>query len=184
MNEKTVRENKAKRPAAKRSALETAASLLAARGCTKKELREKLKKKNIYTYPEIAHAISELERMGYLSDRRYAEDAVGILRSRGYGPLRIRAKLLSKGIERELLDELLGQSAAPSGEEFETENDMTRAQSVLERNGRRFEKDEPLKRKQRALRFLAGKGFPASIVYQTVEKWEKSLGGSSNDEPF
>jgi len=184
MNEKPTRESREKGPSAKRSALETAASLLAARGCTKKELRDKLKKKDLYTYPEIAHAISELERMGYLSDRRYAEDAVGILRSRGYGPLRIRAKLLAKGIERELLDEIMGQSAAPAGEELETEDDMTRALSVLERNGRRFEKDEPLKRKQRALRFLAGKGFPASIVYPAVEKWEKSQGGASNDEPF
>ncbi|MBO4491252.1 MAG: regulatory protein RecX [Lentisphaeria bacterium] len=180
MNEKPARESGAKRASAKRSALETAAALLAARACTKKELRDKLKKKGVYTYPEIAHAISELERMGYLSDRRYAEDAVGILRSRGFGPLRIRAKLLSKGIERDLLEELMSAPGAP-GEE---EDDLARALSLLERNGRRFEKDEPPKRKQRALRFLAGKGFPASIVYQAEEKWEKGLGGSSNDEPF
>ena len=169
------------KPAPKKSALETAAALLAARACTKKELRDKLRKKKIYTYPEIAHAIAELERMGYLSDRRYAEDAVGILRSRGFGPLRIRAKLLSKGIGREMLDEVMSNHDAEAGEA----DDFTRALALLERNGRRFAKDEPLKRKQRALRFLAGKGFPASIVYRTVEEWEKKQGGSiSNDDPF
>lgn len=170
-----------KKPAVKRSALETAAALLAARACTKKELRDKLKKKAVYTYPEIAHAIAELERMGYLSDRRYAEDAVGILRSRGFGPLRIRAKLLSKGIDRELLDDVMANHAG----ETEEEDDFARALALLERNGRRFAKDEPLKRKQRALRFLAGKGFPASIVYRAVDEWDKKQeGNSSNDDPF
>ena len=180
MNEKPERKA-AKKPAAKKSALETAAALLAARACTKKELRDKLRKKAVYTYPEIAHAISELERMGYLSDRRYAEDAAGILRSRGYGPLRIRAKLLGKGIERELLDEVMTDRSG----ETEEADDFTRAQEVLERNGRRFVKDEPLKRKQRALRFLAGKGFPASVVYRAVDEWEKKQEGNvSNDDPF
>lgn len=170
-----------KKPVAKRSALETAAALLAARACTKKELRDKLRKKEIYTFPEIAHALSELERMGYLSDRRYAEDAVGILKSRGYGPLRIRAKLLSKGIDRELLDEVM----ANRDNESEEADDFTRALALLERNGRRFAKDEPLKRKQRALRFLAGKGFPASIVYHAVDEWDKKQGRTvSNDDPF
>ena len=186
MNEGPERSASKKKPAAKKSALEQAASLLAARACTKKELRDKLKKKAVYTYPEIAHALAELERMGYLSDRRYAEDAIGILRSRGYGPLRIRAKLLTKGIDRELLDGLMSQVPEDGDRaQGETEDDFTRARAVLDRNGRRFAKDEPLKRKQRALRFLAGKGFPASIVYRVVEEWEKTQeGGTSNDEPF
>ena len=170
-----------KKPAVKKSALETAASLLAARACTKKELREKLKKKGLHTYPEIAHAIAELERMGYLSDRRYAEDAVGILQSRGFGPLRIRAKLLNKGIDRELLDDVMANRSGETG----NADDFARAQAVLERNGRRFTKDEPPKRKQRALRFLAGKGFPADIVYRAVDEWEKRQKGEfSNDDPF
>lgn len=185
MNEGTAERKPREKKAVRRSALEQAASLLAARACTKKELRDKLKKKAVYTYAEIAHALAELERMGYLSDRRYAEDAIGILRSRGYGPLRIRAKLLTKGIGRELLDELMGPSASPTGEGAEGEDDFTRALNVLERNGRRFAKDEPIKRKQRALRFLAGKGFPASIVYRAVEEWEKKQeGGVSNEDPF
>ena len=182
MNEDPERK-KVKKPAGKKSALETAAALLAARACTKKELRDKMKKKGLHTYPEIAHAIAELERMGYLSDRRYAEDAIGILRSRGFGPLRIRAKLLSKGIDPELLKELMSQTAC-SGEES-GEDDVTRASAVLERNGGRFAKDEPLRRKQRALRFLAGKGFPAAIVYRVVDDWEKKQkGGDCNDDPF
>lgn len=181
MNENPDRPASKKKPAAKRSALETAAALLAARACTKKELRDKLRKKAVYTYPEIAHAIAELERMGYLSDRRYAEDAVGILRSRGFGPLRIRAKLLNKGIDRELLDEVMADRSG----EAEDADDLARAQALLERNGRRFTKDEPLKRKQRALRFLAGKGFPASIVYRAVDEWDKKQEGSvSDDDPF
>lgn len=181
MNEETGPTRTKKKTPAKKSALEAAAALLAARACTKKELRDKLRKKGVYTYPEIAHAIAELERMGYLSDRRYAEDAVGILRARGFGPLRIRARLLSKGIDRELLDEVMASHAG----EHEEADDVTRALALLERNGRRFAKDEPLKRKQRALRFLAGKGFPAATVYRAVDEWEKKQGGNtSNDDPF
>ena len=180
MNEGPERKAK-KRPTARKSALETAAALLAARACTKKELRDKLRKKDIYTFPEITHALAELERMGYLSDRRYAEDAVGILKSRGFGPLRIRAKLLSKGIDRELLDGVMADHDGGT----EGEDDFARALALLERNGRRFAKDEPLRRKQRALRFLAGEGFPSSIVYHAVDEWDKKQEGSvSNDDPF
>ena len=49
MNEEPERPAPKKKPAAKKSALEQAASLLAARACTKKELRDKLKKKAVYT---------------------------------------------------------------------------------------------------------------------------------------
>ena len=149
----------------KKNALETAAGLLAARAYTKLELRRKLYRKEVYPPFEIEQAVKKLESMGFLSDLRYCEDACAILRSRGYGPMRIRNRLIQKGVPREILDSVLTEpSSDPSGD----------ALRVLEKNARRILAEKDLrKRHAKALRLLASRGFTADTVYQVVAQWEK-----------
>ena len=152
----------------RKSALETAAGILGARAYTKLELRRKLYKKERFTPSEIERAVAELERMGFLSDRRYCEDAVRILRGRGYGPLRIRSRLLSKGVPRDIVEECL-ETAEPGA----PEDDAARALSLLERSAARFgREDDPRRKRAKALRFLAGRGFAAESAFRALEQWE------------
>ena len=156
-----------------KSALETAAAMLGRRAHTCLELRRKLYKKNKFPPFEIEKAVRELIRMGFLSDLRYAQDAVRILRGRGYGPLRIRSRLLTKGISRDLLDEVMAD-AAENEDAAGGVDDVSRAVFLLRRAETRFAREEdPRKRRMRMLRFLAGRGFPASDAYAALEQWDR-----------
>ncbi len=113
--------------------------------------------------------------MGFLSDQRYCEDAVRIMRNRGYGNIRIRSKLLTKGIPREMLDSVLNDP-----ETAESGDDVSRAVELLRKNGSRFGREEDIrKRKAKALRFLGGRGFSAPQAYQALEQW---MNGTDDEE--
>lgn len=147
--------------------METAAASLARRFCTKAELRRKLFKKEKFTAKEIFDAIAELERMGYLSDRRYAEDFVLVMRQKGYGSRCIRSKMMLKGVDRDLIDEMLS-----SPDENHTQFDD--ALALLEKRSRKLEQtDDPRKLERQILSLLARRGFPADVAYRVSAEWRE-----------
>lgn len=62
------------------------------------ELRQKLIQKN-YATEEIAAVMGELKEKKLQSDDRYAEMLIRARTNHGFGPLRIRAELISGGVE-------------------------------------------------------------------------------------
>ena len=66
----------------KKSLLELAAGMLSRRSQTKMELRKKLYRKSDADPQEIEDTLTRLEEMGYLSDRKFAEDFVRVMRDR------------------------------------------------------------------------------------------------------
>ena len=77
---------------------------------TEKEIRQKLHEKG-YDENSIEDEIEFLKNYGYINDSRYAEhfthDAINIKK---WGKGRIRAELLRKGVDREIIDSVIEES--------------------------------------------------------------------------
>lgn len=147
--------------------LEVAAAILTKRAQTRAELRRKLLKREEFTVDVVEEALTKLEEMGFLSDRRYTEDFVRIMRERSYGDRRIMEKLLFKGVDKELVEEILHADVG-------NRDPFDDAMALLERRARKLDRvDDPQKRNQRILCMLAGRGFSPEIAYRAIKAWSQ-----------
>ncbi len=150
----------------RKTALEYAARILGIRAHSTGELRAKLRKKE-YSRREIEEVIAEFTRLGYLNDAQYAESLCANLSARGNGKRKIFSKLRTKGIEGELLKEVMEKHEEELPEEESAAAALSRKWSALQR-----EPDER-KRKEKALRFLARRGYSAGSAYAA---WNQMTG--------
>jgi regulatory protein len=144
--------------------LDYAYRLLARRAYSEQELTEKLLAKG-FVEAAVARTIARLKTQGYLNDARLAADQAERLRSRGFGPEGIRAKLTQKGLPPETVAQTLETS--------EENQDLDSAQRLL---ASRFSADA-LKEPQthaRAFRLLLRRGYSQEIV-------ESLLGSAPED---
>lgn len=152
---------------ARKTAFEYAARILGIRAHSTGELRIKLRKKE-YSKREIEEVIAEFTRLGYLNDALFAESLCANLSARGNGKRKIFSRLRTKGIDNTLLKEVLEKHEEDLPEEESAVAALLRKMPSLRR-----EPDER-KRKEKALRFLAGRGFSAEAVYAA---WNRLSGG-------
>jgi regulatory protein len=87
---------------------EVALGLLARREHSKRELIIKLRARNCLE-KIITQVVDQLAAEGMQSDTRFAESFVRSRVERGRGPLRIRAELIERGLDDELIAEALLQ---------------------------------------------------------------------------
>lgn len=114
-----------------RRAYNYAVSLLARRDHSEKELMEKLSRKGYTDGAEVA--IEKLRNSGYVSDERFAKLYVRELRSlKKYGKRRIEQELYRKGIDRDIISEVLE----------ETDFDESELVTLIERKYSRYLGDE------------------------------------------
>ena len=134
---------------ARRKSLE----LLARREHSRAELRSKLAMRGFDT-ETIETVVEELRAGDWLSDRRFAEHYAASRRQRGYGPIRIREELRSRGIEDEICSACLDDRDPAWRDE---------ARRAL---GRRFKDGDSLDRAQwaRRARFLARRGYDSEQI--------------------
>lgn len=154
-----------------RSVLERMVCLLSRRNYSKMELRQKFSDREKYTRPQVEQAIAYLEQKGYINDLRYAADCVRVWQGRHYGPIKIRNKLREKGIRAEQITAVMTDAA----EEMESGNptlDLA-VDLLMERSKRLLSEQDFQKRKAKALRLLASRGFPGSIAFQAFDEWKK-----------
>lgn len=98
-----------------RRAKEKALYLLEYRSHSKKELADKISRTTSREAAEAA--VERMEELGLINDESYARQLAEYLMERkGYGVRRARQELLQKGIDRELIEELL-EELAPDPEE-------------------------------------------------------------------
>ena len=145
--------------------LDYAYRLLARRAYSEQELTDRLCDKG-FSLGAVSRAIERLKTQGYLDDTRLAADQVERLRTRGFGPAAIHAKLTQKGLSADIIDRTL-----ETGEES---LDLVSAQRLL---ASRFSADA-LKHPQtraRAFRLLLRRGYSQDLA--------ESLLGSNPDEP-
>lgn len=140
-------------------AREVALGLLARREHSKRELTIKLRARGC---PEkiITQVVDQLAAEGMQSDARFAESFVRSRIDRGRGPLRIRAELIERGIEDDLIAEALLQY-----------EDWWR-DLALEAHNKRYGESAPsgdIEERSRRSMFLQRRGFTADQIRYAIE---------------
>ena len=142
-------------------ALDSAFRILARRDHTCKELAVKLRQKG-FSRIAIDAALARCRDLGYLDDAKTATIIAGHLAESGYGPLRVRQVLKQKGLD----DALVEQALARCGDE---KSQVISARCMLEKKASQLSREaDPWKRRQKAYRFLAGRGFSASVINRAI----------------
>ena len=143
-------------------ALDAAFRLLARRDHTRRELILKLRRKG-FGRQTVDGALLRCRELGYLDDAKIARSMAGQLAGKGYGPLRIRQALKQKGLEDALVEEVLA-----TGDDEESQ--VRAAKKALEKKASRLSREnDAWKRRQIAYRFLAGRGFPSSVIHRAID---------------
>jgi len=134
--------------------------LLARRDYSVKELQQKLKEKE-YPLEESEQAIEWAINSKYQSDERYASGRTRY-RSETYGNRRIKMELEDKGIQTDIIEQVM--------EEIETEEERA-SKLMLDYNRRKNLNGEwDLKVKEKAFRYFISKGFS----YDSIKSaWRK-----------
>ena len=137
---------------------EAALRLLARREHGYRELIQKLLRKG-WVEAEVIPAIDELAEQGLQSDARYTESFVRSRAGKAYGPVRIRAELSERGIDRALVEQALSEA------------DIDWLASAAAWYERRYGSDRPqdLKEKSRRQQALARRGFDHSVVRELLD---------------
>ena len=125
---------------------------------TKKELYEKLKQKG-YDENTISQEITFLEEYGYINDSSYTQkfinDCVNIKK---WGSKRIYSELIRKGIDREIIEDLLNR-------DDEEEILMSEFQKLFKNSDL-----SNIKERRRIFGFFMRRGFKSSSIQYVLNK--------------
>ena len=140
-------------PSSVESAKQTAMRLLGRRALSCVELTAKLTERG-YKVEAVAAATAAMQNYGYLDDATLAANTAAAAHRKGRGPLWIKRTLQRRGVA-----ESLAQRAAV----VDAEESVVAARALVVK---RFAKVMPLdgRGRERAYRFLCGRGFTASCA--------------------
>jgi regulatory protein len=141
-------------------AVEKALRILNAAGQTRSGLARKLTRAG-YARATVEAACDRLEAMGYVDDRAYAEAALRRRQQQGRGLKVIGAELRHKGIEPELIDELLG--------EVKTEDEVQRAAELAVKLLRRHQGEPATSRREKVMGTLMRRGYAPWVARKALE---------------
>jgi regulatory protein len=143
-------------------ALVKAASFCAYQERTQREVREKLHGWGVDT-DTTEEVIAELISQNYLSEERFAKAyAGGKFRVKQWGRLKIRYELKMRGLSDYVI--MKGLAEIPDQDYEETIEDL------LQKKLRELRSQPSLVQKQKATRFVIGKGFEAEEVFRIYQK--------------
>jgi regulatory protein len=150
---------------------EQAYRFLARRAHSVQELRDKLLKKG-HDLKAIASLVEELKHKNYLNDQDFArilvKDEIQLHRC---GPLLLKQKLLSKGIEATCIDELMKNF-------YPDEKQIRNCRYLAQKKLKTLSKKTPLKQKQQLATYLKTKGY----LWPTIQPIVNRLLQENNDE--
>ena len=145
-----------------RRAREKALYLLEYRSHSKKELADKISRTTSREAAEAA--VEKMEELGLMNDESYARQlASSLLERKGYGVRRARQELLQKGIDRELVEEILLETA-PDPEE--------KLREIVERKYQRQLQDE--KGYRRTVAALQRLGYGWEDIKSVLEEFRET----------
>ena len=157
--------------------LETAVAILTRQAVSRQLLKKKLHDKG-FSWKTAEETAQECERYGYVNDKLTAESKVGFMRDRGDGSRKIRASLRIKGFSKEIIDQAISTDEAVSGR-----TELSVALDLLQKKKPSFDREKDIiKKKMRALRALASKGFSAGVSYQAIADFFGDSGESFEQE--
>jgi regulatory protein len=142
-----------------RSVKESALRMLTAREHSTFELKRKLAARG-HGRGAVERVVEGLADRALVSDRRFVEAFVRTRIERGHGPIRIRAMLRERGVDDELIDDAVTQSAAFWLECIE----RVRRKRFANVEHRVLDHGEWT----RQARFLSQRGFPSDLIYRAL----------------
>lgn len=152
----------AARESAFRDAMSRAVRLLSGRNHPKAELDRKLRQRGIEG-PLVVRVIRECERLNYIDDRATAGYYLAELKRKGYGSEKIRATMVRKGLDADLVEELMAGC-------FDREEEVRNAARMLEKKLGTFRRETDLrKRRAKIYRYLYARGFSGSTITEVIE---------------
>ena len=99
----------------------------------------------------------------FVNDERFAKSFVrGKINQSGWGVNKIRFHLIQKGIDKELIDEVLGQT----DEEFYRQ----RLVDVLKTKAKTVKADSDFEKKRKLAAYAMQKGFEAALVWEVFKE--------------
>ncbi len=152
-------------------ALDLAYSYLNARDRTISEVRQRLQQRGV-SEELTERAIEILGGQDFLDDTRFARLFVADKRAlEQWGSERIRRGLLSRGIDRHLVDAALAGEPVLEGDDEEPESELDRALAVLRR---RFpDPPEDRRDRNRALGMLLRKGYESELALDALAAYAR-----------
>lgn len=127
--------------------------------------KRKIKGKEEISEAAVELLINKLQQKGLLSDEQFAKMWVEARRkSKLKGKIALKAELFQKGIDREIIEEVLGEETPGVSEE-------QLAREALAKKVRAWDKLIPLEFKKKAYGFLLRRGFEYEVVRDAVEKY-------------
>ena len=145
--------NFASEPNEQRDAEQHGIRLLADREHSRLELRRKLLARD-YDPLVVEEALRSLERQGLLSDERFTEQYINVLKRKGFGPLRMRALLRERGINDTMISEWVDHR----------ENEWRHLMIQTARRKFGDNKGEDFKEKSKIARYLEYRGYPEYLI--------------------
>ena len=143
--------------------LQKAASYCAYQERTQDEVRQRLKKWNVWG-EEADELIAELISMNYLSEERFAKTyAGGKFRIKNWGRMKIRQELHRRGLSDYSIEKGMNEiedAAYLSG----LKEILTKKKALLSRT-----ETDAFKLKQKLARFALGKGYESELVWKELE---------------
>lgn len=142
--------------------LQKAASYCAYQERTQDEVKQRLKKWNVWG-DEADEIIAELISMNYLSEERFAKTyAGGKFRVKNWGRVKIRQELNRRGLSTYSIEKGMN--------EIGDEDYVSGLRELLSRKRNLLSKTEPdpFKLKQKLARFALGKGYESELVWKEI----------------
>ncbi|MBN7772870.1 regulatory protein RecX [Clostridium aminobutyricum] len=169
----------------KKDAIDAALKYLAHRDRTCQEIRLHLSEKG-YDKEEIEKAVTYLFDMKYLDDAAYVEKYMEYAVSKGKGRAKIKHELKEKGIDKDLLEDLLCSSESLTGQN-ERKRAYAEAVKILGNTKLKFSTDcdddldndfnkkmlkykEMQKVKAKVGRRLESLGYSRDVIFTTIEE--------------
>ena len=117
--------------------------------------------------------MKKLKRYKFIDDRVFAENIIKSQINNYYGSYAITARLLHKGVARDIIDELLTN-------EYSREDEIARAQLFCKKKKAAVDSTGSRKGTAKLARMLAARGFPPAVVYTVVRQYDASVVSESD----
>ena len=142
--------------------LQKAASYCAYQERTQDEVRQRLKKWNVWG-EESDEIIAELISQNYLSEERFAKTyAGGKFRMKNWGRMKIKQELHRRGLSEYSIEKGMNEIGDQAYQEGLKEL-LTKKKILLERT-----ETDKFKLKQKLARFAMGKGYESELIWKTI----------------
>ncbi|MBT3704213.1 RecX family transcriptional regulator [Candidatus Peregrinibacteria bacterium] len=112
---------------------------------------------------EIKKVLTRLKELRYLNDTEYAKIFIGNrIEFRPKGKYMLKRELKNKGIHPDLAERVV------EGAEID---ELENAKKALNKKAKAWQSSPPRKQKEKALRFLASRGFNFDAIYKAIDSW-------------